>query len=114
MQYNWYLVDNAIVNTFIGKSWDATQVSNDYFVDVFMPMPENDKWKFMMEQFEQLDGTCVCPRCKYAMDPRRKALSRLSESASTHDAIWVCSICGNEEAILQWHNKGVAVDWRAQ
>lgn len=114
MQYNWSLVGNAIVNSFLRKSWDATQMSFDYFEDVFMPMPENDKWQFLMEQFDQLQGQCVCPRCRYAFDPRRKALSRLSSDASDENAIWVCSSCGTEEALLQWHNNGVAVDWREE
>jgi hypothetical protein len=49
-----------------------------------------------------------CPRCEDTMS-EYPALSRLS-TADNH--IHVCSACGVDEAIQQYNNDGVAVDWR--
>jgi predicted RNA-binding Zn-ribbon protein involved in translation (DUF1610 family) len=49
-----------------------------------------------------------CPRCGDAM-PQYPALSRLS-TADNH--IYVCSTCGVEEAIQQYNNDGIAIEWR--
>jgi ribosomal protein L37AE/L43A len=49
-----------------------------------------------------------CPRCEYPIEVY-PALSRLS---TADNKIWVCSTCGVDEAIQQYNNDGVAVDWR--
>ena len=54
----------------------------------------------------------LCPRCGKGLHPSHNALSRLTEIGGT--PIYVCSDCGVEEAIQQWNNNGVAVDWRKE
>jgi hypothetical protein len=49
-----------------------------------------------------------CPRCEDVMS-QYPALSRLSTPT---EHIYVCSTCGVDEAIQQYNNDGVAVDWR--
>lgn len=49
-----------------------------------------------------------CPRCHFPIEVY-PALSRLSTPT---ESIYVCSTCGVDEAIQQFNNNGVAVDWR--
>lgn len=109
-QHNWHWADSsAIVNTLTQQAWDCRKWD---FVDweMFQFADEMEKWKTVNEM-TQIAGPCVCPRCRYAMDPRRVALSRLTR-VSEDNRIYVCSSCGTEEAILQFHNNGIPVDWR--
>jgi hypothetical protein len=48
-----------------------------------------------------------CPRCLGEMS-RYPALSRIS---TPNNPIHVCSWCGVDEAMLQFKNNGVAVQW---
>jgi|Laugresu1bdmlbdd_1035124.scaffolds.fasta_scaffold08656_3 hypothetical protein len=48
-----------------------------------------------------------CPRCLGEM-PKYPALSRISTPTNK---IYVCSWCGVDEAMLQFKNNGVAVQW---
>jgi hypothetical protein len=112
MRHNWHWAEGtSIVNTLTQRAWDARHLSVQEW-DQFDWLPENDKWK-VVENMQELKGDCICPRCREAMDPRRPALSRLTRMDDT-ERIYVCSPCGSEEAILQFHNKGIAVDWRTQ
>lgn len=54
-----------------------------------------------------------CPRCDEAMQPPRVALSRLTRGEQDVP-LYVCPDCGVTEAIEQWNNNGVAVDWRKE
>lgn len=53
----------------------------------------------------------ICPRCNEEMGPIRPALSRLTRG-DERPQVWVCAFCGVQEAIDQYANNGVAVDWR--
>lgn len=109
-QHNWHWAGTtAIVNTLTQQAWDCRRWDvTDW--EIFEHFDEMQKWNTVRDM-EQLNGPCVCPRCKYAMDPRRPALSRLTRG-DVAERIYVCSDCGAEEAILQFHNNGIPVDWR--
>lgn len=109
-RHNWQWAEGtAIVNTLTQDAWDARAMSMDEW-NRFDLLPEMGKWN-VVEGMDKLNGPCICPRCKCAMDPRRPALSRLTRT-TTEERIYVCSDCGVDEAILQFHNNGVPVDWR--
>jgi len=55
----------------------------------------------------------TCPRCWEPMVPPRVALSRLTRGEH-EDRLYVCPDCGTLEAIEQYNNNGVAVDWRKE
>jgi DNA-directed RNA polymerase subunit RPC12/RpoP len=113
MRHNWHWAEGtALVNTLTKQAWDCRHwdvMDWEMFNEGF---DEMQRWDAVREM-EQLNGPCICPRCRHAMDPRRPALSRLTRMDDT-ERIYVCSPCGSEEAILQFHNKGIAVDWRTQ
>lgn len=112
MRHNWHWAEGtAIVNTLTKKAWDARHFSVQEW-EQFDWLPETHKWK-VTENMEELQGECICPRCRNAMDPRRPALSRLTRIDDT-ERIYVCSDCGVDEAILQFNNKGIPVDWRTK
>jgi hypothetical protein len=109
-QHNWHwATTTAVVNTLTNQAWDSEKMTMKEWYQ-FEVLPELEKWKYVKDM-EELNGPCVCPRCKCAMDPRRPALSRLTRTA-TEERIYVCSDCGVDEAILQFHNGGIPVDWR--
>lgn len=109
-KYNWHFAGGtAIVNTLTRQAWRADDWNEGDWND-FIAASENARW-FTVRRMPTLEGDCVCPRCRIGMDPRRHALSRLTNAVCA-ESIYVCSDCGVEEAILQWHNKGIPVDWR--
>jgi len=109
-KHNWHWANmTAVVNTLTKQAWNADYWTLDDWHE-FVSKDESGR-QAHCENMDELTGQCVCPRCHGAMDPRRPALSRLTRDASS-DPILVCSDCGVEEAILQWHNNGVPVDWR--
>jgi RNase P subunit RPR2 len=55
----------------------------------------------------------LCPRCNKTMQPPRVALSRLTRGEQDVP-LYVCPQCGLDEAIEQFANNGVAVDWRKE
>lgn len=109
-KHNWHWASGtAVVNTLTKEAWDARHWDiRDW--NLFECHDEMDKWG-QVDEMKKLNGPCVCPRCKGAMDPRRPALSRLTRT-TTDERIYVCSDCGVDEAILQFHNGGIPVDWR--
>lgn len=111
-KHNWHFAGGtAIVNTLTRKAWRADDWTLAEW-QAFENSNETEKHR-TVAKLETLNGVCVCPRCRIAMDPRRPALSRLTNAVCS-ERIYVCSDCGVEEAILQWHNNGVPVDWRKE
>jgi hypothetical protein len=52
-----------------------------------------------------------CPRCHKAFGDMPPALSRLTRG-DDGPRVYLCAFCGVQEAIDQYANNGIAIDWR--